>query len=78
MLREKTGSETIAAMMGFANAQPILRLLGESYLLRMPIEEILALRLPEDPEDDGSTRLPAAVAPRAGCGFSTRMVGGGR
>jgi hypothetical protein len=47
-------------------------------LLRTPIGEILALRLPVDPENDGSTRLRTAVALRAGCGFSTRMVEGGR
>ena len=42
-------------------------------LLRTPTGEILALRLAEDPEDDGSTRLRAAVAPRAGGGFSTHL-----
>src|SRR6516162_4682026 len=35
-------------------------------------------RDPGDPENDGSTRLRTAVALRAGCGFSTRMVEGGR
>jgi hypothetical protein len=38
-------------------------------LLRTPIGEILASRLPEYPEDVGSTRLRATVALRAGCGF---------
>jgi len=47
-------------------------------LFRTLIGEILAVRLPEDPEDDGSTRLRGAVAPHAGGRFSTRMVEGGR
>jgi hypothetical protein len=53
---------------------------GEPYLalLRTPIGEILASRLPEYPEDVGSTRLRATVALRAGCGFSTRMAEGRR
>jgi hypothetical protein len=44
---------------------------GEPYLalLRTPIGEILVSRLPEYPEDVGSTRLRATVALRASCGF---------